>query len=279
MILVSGATGNVGRHVVDQLLSHGTEVRALTRDPAASGLPSAAEPVTGDLTRPETVAHAFRDVDVLFLFPVPGTAGPILRVARDHGVRKVVLLSSAAVEYRTPGADNAIVAAHRDLEHDVASSGLEWTLLRPCGFAANTRQWAPQIRADGVVRGPYAGAEMALVHERDIADAATRVLLTDGHEGAAYVLTGPESLTQAEQARRIGEAIGRPVRYEELPLAAARAQMIADGVPPSFADMSLTFQAELVGVPAAISADIEMLTGHAARGFGRWAAEHAADFR
>ncbi|MFJ8657770.1 SDR family oxidoreductase [Streptomyces sp. NPDC093795] len=276
---MTGATGNVGRHVVGQLLAAGAAVRALTRDPAAARLPAEAEVVGGDLTRPETVEPALKDVSALFLFPSPGTAGPVLRAAKERGVRRVVLLSSSAVEYSTEGADNAIVAYHKEIEREVEQSGLDWTFVRPGAFAVNSLQWAPQIRADGVVRGPYAEAEMAPIHERDIADVAARVLLTDGHAGAKYVLTGPESLTQAEQARRIGAAVGRPVRYEELAPEVAREQMIRDQVPAEFADMLLDFQAGLVGVPADVTATVEEVTGHPARTLDEWAADHAADFR
>ncbi|MFF8971298.1 SDR family oxidoreductase [Streptomyces sp. NPDC014995] len=276
---MTGATGNVGRHVVDQLLAAGAAVRALTRNPAGARLPAQAEVAGGDLTRPETVEPALKGVSALFLFPAPGTAGPVLRAARESGVRRVVLLSSSAVEFGTEGADNAIVAYHKEIERQVEESGLEWTFVRPGAFAVNTLQWAPQIRAGGVVRGPYAEAEMAPIHERDIADVATRALLTDGHAGAKYLLTGPESLTQAEQARRIGEAIGRPVRYEELAPDVAREQMIRNQVPADFADMLLSFQAGLVGVPAEVSATVEEVTGHPARTLGQWAADHAADFR
>lgn len=278
MYLVTGATGNVGRHVVDRLLAADRPVRALTRDPAAARLPAGAEVVGGDLTRPQTVEPALKGVTALFLFPSPGTAGPVLDAAREQRVRRVVLLSSAAVEYASEGADNAIVASHKEIEHEVERSGLEWTFVRPCGFAANTRQWAPQIRAGDVVRGPYAEAEMALIHERDIADVAARALLTDGHVGARYSLTGPESLTQAEQVRRIGEALGRPVRYEELSPRVAREQLIENRVPADFVDMLLAFQAGLVGVPTEISPTVEEVTGHPARTFDQWAADHVADF-
>ncbi|WP_369146278.1 SDR family oxidoreductase [Streptomyces sp. R44] len=279
VFLVTGATGNVGRHVVEGLLAEGQAVRALTRDPAAARLPAGAEVAVGDLTRPETVEPALKDVSALFLFPSPGTAGPVVRAAKRQGVRRIVLLSSSAVAYETEGADNAIVAFHKEIEREVEASGLEWTFVRPGAFAVNTLQWAPQIRAGDVVRGPHAGAEMSMIHERDIADVAVRALLTDGHAGAKYVLTGPESLNQAEQARRIGQAIGRPVRYEELAPAAAREEMLRNGVPAAFADMLLAFQAGLVGVPAEVTTAVEEITGRPARTFDAWAAERAADFR
>nr|WP_240969075.1 SDR family oxidoreductase [Streptomyces sp. HNM0575] len=277
--MVTGATGNVGRNVVGRLLAAGAAVRALTRDPAAARLPAGAEVAAGDLARPETVEPALKGVSALFLFPSPGTAGPVLRAARELGVRRVVMLSSSAVGYSGEGADNSVVAYHREIEHQVEDSGLEWTVVRPGAFAANTRQWAPQIRAEGVVRGPFAEAEMSLVDDRDIADVATRALLSEGHSGAKYTLTGPESLTQAEQARRIGEALGRPVRYEEVPPDVARERMIRDRVPADMVEMTLKFQAGLVGVRAQVTSTVEDVTGRPARTFDQWAADHVADFR
>ncbi|MFG2714512.1 hypothetical protein ACGFX2_28755 [Streptomyces goshikiensis] len=129
------------------------------------------------------------------------------------------------------------------------------------------------------MRGPYARAEMAPIHERDIADVATRVLLTDGDAGADYVLTGPEPLTQAERVRRIGSAVVRPVRYEEVPPDVAREQTIRDGAPAGLADTTLRFQAGLIGVPTEISPAVEEITGRPARTSDQWAAERAADFR
>ncbi|RLK53983.1 NAD(P)H-binding protein [Actinokineospora cianjurensis] len=279
MFLVTGATGTVGRLVVDQLIAAGHAVRALTRDPARARLPAAVEVVGGDLALPGTVEPALRGVSALFLFPAPGTARPVLRAAGELGVHRVVLLSSSAVEYRHAGADNAIVAYHREIEHEVEQSGLEWTLVRPGAFATNARQWAPQIRAGDVVRGPFAEAEMAPIHERDIADVATRALLAPGHGGARYTLTGPESLTQAEQVSRIGACLGRPVRYEEVPREAAGRLMIQNGVPADVVAMTLRFQAELVGVRARVSSTVEDITGHPPRTFDQWVADHLADFR
>ncbi len=111
---------------------------------------------------------------------------------------------------------------HADMERLIEQSGLEWTFLRPSGFATNTRLWAGQIRESGVVRWPYGAAARSLIHESDIAAVAARALTADGYGGAKHVLTGPELITQAEQVRTIGEAIGRPVRWEEVPPDAVR---------------------------------------------------------
>nr|BFE79929.1 hypothetical protein GCM10020093_025300 [Planobispora longispora] len=192
---------------------------------------------------------------------------PVLRTAAGHA-RRVVYLSSAAVRDH-----------EREAERLIARSGLEWTILRPHAFAANTLRWAEQIRARGVVRGPYGRAAMSPVHERDIAAVAVRALTRDGHAGAVYELTGPHSLTQAEQARVIGEVIGEPVHWEEAPAQDARREMLARGWPAEVVDGILSAQAEMAGGPAPVTATVEQVTGSGARTFRAWVAEHAHAFR
>jgi len=223
MILVTGATGKVGRHLVDGLLGAGAEVRALTRDPAAAKLPAGAEVVLGDPGQPETIAAALAGATRVFVnvTAVGGYITELMAAAARAGVRSAVLLSSPAI--RDNGVQPySIGAHHKAIEDVIMVSGLQWTFLRCGGFAANTLAWAPMIRAEGVVRAPYLDAAIAPIAEQDIAAAAGRVLLEDGHAGARYVLTGPESITQAEQARAIGAAIGRTLRLEELPPAVFR---------------------------------------------------------
>ena len=223
MILVTGATGKVGRHLVAGLLAAGAPVRALTRDPAAANLPAGTELARFDPARPGTATAALAGATAVFLnaTAVGRVLGQLMAAASRVGVRRAVLLSSFTV--RDNGAQPyAIGAQHKALEDMVAASGLERVFLRCGGFAANTLAWAPMIRADGVVRVPYPGAATAPIAEQDIAAAAVRVLLADGDAAARYVLTGPESLTQVEQVQAIGAAIGRDLRTEELPPGAFR---------------------------------------------------------
>jgi uncharacterized protein YbjT (DUF2867 family) len=156
---------------------------------------------------------------------------------------------------------------------------LKWTILRPHAFAANTLRWAEQIRAEGVVREPYGQAAMSLVHERDIAAVAVRALIQDGHGSAVYELTGPHSLTQAEQARVIGEVIGRPVRWEETSPEDARQRMLTRGWPPEAVDGILRAQAAMTAGPAPVTTTVQEVTGAAARTFRSWVAEHVHAFR
>jgi uncharacterized protein YbjT (DUF2867 family) len=140
----------------------------------------------------------------------------VLDAAKTGDVERLVLLSSFTVrdgETQT----TSIGAHHHQLEQAVAACGLEWAFLRCGGFATNTLGWAPQIRDRGVVRLPYPLAATAPIAARDIAAAATRTLLDNGPAGKTYVLTGPQSLTQADQVRVIGEAIGRQLRCVLVP--------------------------------------------------------------
>lgn len=272
MYLVTGATGTVGRPVVDGLLAAGVPVRALSRDPATAGLPAGVEVARTD-------AMPLGGVTAMFVNPAVAWNGvaALLKRAADHGVERIVLLSSAATLDDDPA--NAIGAHHRELERQVEESGLAYTFLRPGAFSANTRQWAGQIRAGDVVRGPYGRAQVAPVHERDIAAVAVRALLDDGLTGARPVLTGPESLSQADQVRLIGEAVGRPLRFEEIPAETARERMVGGGVPEPIADTLLRMFARFVDRPAEVSPDVERITGRPAAPFARWAADHVADFR
>src|ERR1700722_15660009 len=218
-VLVTGATGRVGRVVVDRLTEAGVPVRALTRRPEAAALPANIEVVTGDLTVPESLDAALRGVSAVFLVwtAPPGTAPAVAKRLATHA-RRVVFLSSP---HQTPPPffqqPNPMAVLHADIERLIAAAGLESTIIRPGMFASNALfWWAPAIRAGDVVRWAYGAAETAPVDERDVAAVAARTLYQDGHAGGDYVLTGPESLSQAEQVSVIGDVLGRHIRFEEL---------------------------------------------------------------
>lgn len=278
-ILVTGASGNVGRQVVAQLLEAGAEVRALTRDPASARLPAAAEVVRGDLADAATLPAALRDVEAVFLlWPLlSADAAPAALAAIARQRRRVVYLSSMSVRDGVEQQAEPISQMHADLEREIAWSGVAWTFLRAGGFAANTLGWAPQIRAGDVVRWPSGAAARSLVHERDLAAVAVRALTEEGHEGRRYVLTGPEAVTQVDQVQTIGDAIGRPLRFEELSRAAAREEL-SGVLPPALLDGALDAWAAMAREPEPVSAEVEQLTGAPARSFASWAADHAADF-
>ncbi|MFI6321399.1 NAD(P)H-binding protein [Nonomuraea sp. NPDC050556] len=269
MILVTGATGNVGRHTVAQLAELGVPARALVRNPAAQ-LP--VPTVVGDLTDPSTLPAALDGVSTVFLI-WPGfaasTAAEVISVIERHASRIVYLSANVTPETKI---------FHNDVERLIRASGLSWTFLRPGGFASNTLGWAEQIR-EGVVRWPYGKAARSLIHEADIASVATHVLTTEGHEGQSYVLSGPEVLSQADQVRIIGEAVGRTVTWDDLPPAVAREELVAAWGDEGFVDGALAAWAAMVDVPEPVVDTVERLTGKPARTFHQWAEDHAEDFR
>ncbi|WP_237047863.1 SDR family oxidoreductase [Lentzea guizhouensis] len=221
-ILVTGASGKVGRHVVAGLLQAGVRVRALVRDPATARLPGGVEVVAGDLHVPATVDAAARGTDAAFLlwpgFSADGAAQTVEALARH--VRHLVHLSAARLQRD----DGPMPGVWADVEDLVAVSGTSWTFLRAGGFAANTLEWAEQIRHGDVVELPFPDAARSLVHERDIADVAVRALLDPALADSAFPVTGPQVLTQREQVAAIGSAIGRELTVrEQSPEAARRA--------------------------------------------------------
>ncbi|GAA4172084.1 NAD(P)H-binding protein [Phytohabitans flavus] len=276
-ILVTGATGNIGRHVVAGLLDRGVSVRALTRTPALAGLPDGVEAVAGDLTRPDTLRDALAGVDAVFLLWPFLSAEGVEEVARAIAeyARHVVYVSAANVDDARTPAENGLWG---QVEDAVRRSGVEWTFLRPTGFATNTLEWADAIRAGRPVRIPYPEAARSLIHERDIADVAVRALTSPRHRDVAYVLSGPAAVTQAEQVRILGAAAGRPVPVEEATRDEARAAMLA-WADADFADGALAYWASLVDSPERVTGTVAELTGRPARTFAEWAADHAGDFR
>jgi uncharacterized protein YbjT (DUF2867 family) len=280
VILVTGATGNVGRHVVSQLLRMGATVRALARDPASAGLPDGVDMRRGDLSAPDTLAACLNGVDAVFLLwpGLPASLAPaVLDVIGKHA-RRIVFLSSLGIRDDLERQPDSINAFHADIERVIEQSGLEWTFLRPGGFAANTLWWAPQIRAEGVVRWVYGACARASIHERDIAAVAVRVLTDGGHSAAKYLLTGPQTLTQVEQVRIIGEVLGRPLRFEEISPEAMRSQLLTR-LPPAVVDGALQYWGRLVVEPELVSSTVEEITGTPARSFRDWVIDHAGGFR
>ena len=290
-ILVTGATGNVGRQVVAQLAEAGQPVRAMTRRPQPGRLLDSVEVVRGDFERPDTWLAALDAVESVYLFPFAyaATDHGFVDEAVKAGVTRFVVHSAAAAGFASgTGGDGALGRhlteereAHRGLELLVEASGAEWTHVRPGLLAANALQWADQIRAGRVVRGPYAAAGYPVVHEADVADVAVAALLTDDHVGAAYTVTGPAKVSQAEQAAAIGAAISVQVRFEELDPAEARMQWLRAGVDEQTADWMIALLADAVdGTGALPPTDTYLwVTGRPPRTFAQWAHDHATDFR
>jgi len=281
-ILVIGGTGNVGRHVVHQLAATGARFRAMTRNPEAASFPPQVEVVRGDLTVPETLDRCLQDIDTVFLVWVASpaaVAGALERIGKH--AQRIVFLTAPL---KTPHPFFQQPSPARDMteriERLIETSGMEWTFLRAGIFAGNARHfWGPRIRAGAVVRWPYLNVPTAPTDERDLAAVAVRVLCEDGHAGAEYVVTGPQSLTQAEQVHTIGRAIGRSLRVEEISPDEARSELLPILGSPTVVNMLLNAWAAAIGQPAFVTSTFAELTGVPPRTFLEWATDHAADFR
>ncbi|MFI9250601.1 NAD(P)H-binding protein [Streptomyces sp. NPDC053069] len=277
MILVTGATGNVGRNLVSYLLEAGHPVRALTRDPERAALPDGVEVVQGDLEQPDTLAAALKGVTGAFLFPVHGRLAGFLGSAVAAGVQHVVLLSSASVtdEYLSKERMGQLNAAD---EQEVAASGLDWTFVRPGPFMVNDLPWAWGIRAEGVVRAAYGAAVTAPVDERDIAAVAAHALTDPRHRNKAYELTGPQGLSQIERVRILGQVLGRELVFDELTVAEARERMTRY-LPGETADSLLRMYARQSGATVPVQPTVQEVTGRPAHTYAEWAVHHLEDFR
>ncbi|MFI8458506.1 NmrA family NAD(P)-binding protein [Kitasatospora sp. NPDC085464] len=275
-ILVIGANGSVGRHVVASLAEGGHEVRALVRDPAKAVLPTGVEPVRGDLTAPESLEPALADgVEAVYLmWPGLPVEPRVVELIARHAER-VVYLSADVADLAD---DEPAAIFHQEIERLIRRSGLGWTFVRAIDFAGNLLAWADQVR-EGVIRWPYGQARRSLVHERDIADVAVRALTEDGHDGGAYVVTGPQSLSHAELARIIGEELGTEVRWEELAPETARERLTAVWGNAAFVDSRLRAWESFTREPERVTDTVERVLGRPPRDFRSWVRDHAADFR
>ena len=281
-ILVIGGTGNVGRHVVSQLAATGARFRAMTRNPDTLRLPPEVDVVRGDLTVPETLDRCLQDIDTVFLVWVapPSAVVDALERISKHARRIVFLTAPLKTPHPFFQQPNPSRDVAERIEQLIETSGLEWTFLRAGMFAGNARHfWGPQIRAGDVVRWPYLEAPTAPTDERDLAAAAVRMLCEDRHAGAEYVVTGPQSLTQAEQVHIIGRAIGRSVRVEQMSPDEARSELLPVLGSLTFVNMLLNAWAAAIGQPAFVTSTFTELTGAPPRTFLEWATDHAAEFR
>jgi uncharacterized protein YbjT (DUF2867 family) len=277
-ILVTGGRGHVARSIVRHLLAAGESVRVGSRSPASVDVPQGAEVVEVDLARPETLPAALRGISKVFVYADPAGMGPFVDAAVSAGLKHVVLLSAGVVALPEHADFNHMARMHRAAEQELIGSGIPWTFLRPGAFNTNTLHWAPAIRAERAVRAAHPGTHVDTIHEDDVAAVAVRAFTEPGHEGASYVLTGPESITQEEQVKLIGEAIGHHVQFVELTPEQYK-QELGDLAPEEAVDQLLSFLAEYDGVPVPIVNTVAAVTGRRARSFAQWAIDHADDFR
>ncbi|MFD8249997.1 NAD(P)H-binding protein [Nocardia sp. NPDC059691] len=271
MILVTGATGNVGAEVVQALAAAGEPVRALVRDPQRAVVPPEAEAVAGDLTSPETLS--FDGVGALFLLPgYPAVA----QAAAKAGVEHIVQLSG--VSAGTGDTSNAVTRYMMASEQEVTEYAAAWTILRPCAFASNALRWLPQLREGDVIRAPFPEVRTAALDPQDIGAVAATILRNNSHHGEILWPTGPEPLTPAEQVAILAEAIGRDLICQGLGDEEARADMLRT-TPVEYVDAFFDFYVNGAIDESIVRPTVEEVIGRAPRTFGQWATAHADAFR
>lgn len=278
MILITGASGVVGREVMKLLLHEDTDVTVVTRGLETTRLPHNAKVVAGDLFRPQWLEPALEGVEAIQISPRatgPGL-GELLKLAVRQGVQRIVLLSATTVEY--PAGEARFAAQFKLAEDLVTRSGLEWTVLRLADFAANALAWAPQVKAGDVVRGAYGQAATSPIHETDIAAVAVRALRSNVHRGSVHTLTGPQSLDQREKVRILGAAIERTLSFQELPPEQVRHGMLAQGLPEEVPARLLGSLADYATQPGPTTHTVEDLLGRPALTFADWAHDNASAF-
>ena len=269
MILVTGASGNVGAATLRALVEDGHPVRALSREPRE--WPDGVEGVVGDLA--DAAARAADGVDGLFLMSGYEGTAELLDAVQARSGRRVALLSSSSA----PGGDetNAIARYHIEAERLVRSSGLDWTILQPNSFMTNATRWSSQLRAGDVVGGPFGDVPVAVVDPADVGAVAALALTGPGHGSATYRLSGPQALRPAEQLAILGRELGRDLRFEAWPDDRARVALAKD-MPDPYVDALFSFLVDGTVDETTVLPTVEQLLGRPPVTFEAWARANAA---
>ncbi|WP_433565765.1 NAD(P)H-binding protein [Nocardia sp. CA-151230] len=279
MIVITGATGVVGRETIQLLLESGQQVTAVSRNPQRAALPAGVSVVGGDPSDPRSLGPVWDGAEAVLISPraVGAAVADLLAAAAAAGVRRAVVVSALTVQY--PAGEPRFADGFRAAEQAAQNSGLDWTALRCADFDANTLAWAPQIRATGTVRGAYAEAATSPIHQRDIAAVAVRALTESGHGGRAYVLTGPESLDQRDKVHILGKALGADLSFVEVAPDQVRAALLAQGLPEEVPARLLGSLADYARTPGPTTGTVAELLGRPALTFAQWADENTSAFQ
>lgn len=270
-IVVTGATGNVGRPLVSELVSAGCRVRAVTRSPKTATFPDGVEVVS-------SASDALPGASAVFLNSraLRDELADIVSQARRSGIKKLVALSAINADddfSRQPSRFRG--DRNKEVEQAAVDSGLAWVSLRPAVFATNfAGMWSAQIRSGDVVRGPFAAASSAPIVESDIAAVAARALLSDELVSQKIPLTGPQAFNNCELVDIIGAVLDRPLKYREAPPEIVRQHFIAMGLGAEFADAYTAMLAETVDKPALVTHEVEKIVGRPATMFAQWVSQH-----
>lgn len=281
MILITGASGNVGREVVKQALAVGLEIRATFQSPAvAAQAPAGLEGVIMDYAKPETIRAAVHGVEKILLIGPPvrelsALESNFVKEVRAAGGKHIVKLSALG------GRESTFPSGHRDSEENIEASGLPYTFLRPNGFMQNLVNYnAGTIRSQNAFYGCQGNGAVSIVDIRDIAAVAVIVLAATGHEGKSYALTGGEALTNQQIAERISPVAGRRINYVDLPLAEFKNGVLSTGASEWSADALVDLQRLYrEGKASLVSDDVERLTRRKPITFDQFARDYAFAFR
>jgi len=279
MYLVTGATGNVGREVVNELLNRGKQVRVLTRDAAkVVAWGNQVEVAIGDFTQPETFAHAAAGVDGIFMMNGAlelGLFKALVRSAKAQGEPTVVFLSSLFASI--PG--SRIGAMHKEKEDAIQEAGLRGASLRAGGFMTNSYQWIGSIRADNAVFNPLGQSKVAPIAPEDVAAVAVHALISSPLPEQLLELTGDTLLSVPEQVSILARTLGREIRCTEVPVDAAVEGALRNGIPAEMADaVRESFTAIREGKAAIVTDTVARVLGRPAISYQTWASKHAAAF-
>ncbi|MFI2075823.1 MULTISPECIES: SDR family oxidoreductase [Streptomyces] len=276
MILITGGRGAVATHLLTLLREHGTPVRVASSAPGELDLPEDVPSVALDLTDPATFPAALAGVTSVFLYATADHITEFADRAAEAGVDHIVLLSSSSVLGPDPE-DDLLAKSHLDVEKALLASPVATTILRPGAFAGNAGGWAWSIASGTPVSLPFPGAYAEPVHEKDVAEAAFSALTDPRHRGGRFTLTGPATMTFTEQIDQLAAVIGRPIATKRVTPEEWKSEMAAY-VPGPYADALVNWWQSNDGKPGEPTGGVEDLTGHPARAFATWVADHAADF-
>jgi uncharacterized protein YbjT (DUF2867 family) len=284
LIVVTGATGTVGSKVVQELIDRKIPVRAVVRDLAkATKLPQdGVEVVQADLGVPESLERAFTGADKLFL--ASGSAenqaelqGNAVRMAKKTGIRQIVKLSVLGA---SPDSPVKLARWHYQNDQEIRSSGIAWTILQPTFFIDNFLSYAPTIKTEGAFYAPMKNGKASMVDARDIAAVAVTALTQPGHEGKTYEITGPKAISYDDVAKTLTQAIGRPVKYVDVPLETARSNMLQMGMPSWYVEDLLTLSKFFAsGSGARVAPTVHDLTGRDGYTVEDWERVHLSAFK
>jgi uncharacterized protein YbjT (DUF2867 family) len=283
MILLTGATGNIGTHLVQLLVASGASLRIVSRDEKkVAQLDSRIERIIGDLHDSSVVRRALQGIDKLFMIPVlidsdHAADRLLISEAKPAGVGQIVMISSGVVRL---GAKNPVGALHREKEVFIEETGIPWTFLRPGGFMSNTlRFWVDTIKSQAKVFNPTGDGKTAPISPYDIAAVAAVALTSAGHEGKVYDLTGPELLSAHDQVRILSKVVNKPIQCIDIPVEVAAESMRSNGLPEALIEGLADLWTRIRKNEGSFQTnEVERLTGKPAQTFDTWCHEHREAF-